>query len=274
MNRLRAVHAVFCKQFIQTMRYPTWIIQLIIWPLIFPLVYILSAMSMGGTDKSGFRSFEAVTGTSNYAGFIIIGTMAWMWVNIIMWDYGTFLRDEQTRGTLESNWLCPINKIDILIGGGIMPFLMSIMVNIVSMAEYRLIYGIHFKGSILEWALLFIVMIPAVYGFGMLFASLILWAKEANAAVNVARGAMMILCGITFPITIMPEWMQFLAKGLPFTYGIAACRQVMINGEGMGNAGYNIGMCLLEGSILIALGVFAFKCTEKKVKNSGSLERF
>lgn len=274
MKRLRAIHAVFLKDFIQITRYPTWTIQLIIWPLIFPLSYILSALGMGGAEKSGFQTFKAVTGTSDFVGFIVIGTMAWMWVNMTMWGYGTFLREEQMRGTLESNWLCPIKKIDILIGGGIMPILQSIFINIVSVIEYRFIYGVHFSGSIIDWILIFLAMLPAVYGFGMLFASLILWAKEANAAVNVARGSMMILCGITFPISIMPNWMQILAKGLPFTYGIAAARQVMLNGDSIRKASFNIGMCLLEGLILIVLGVVAFKFTERKVKESGSLERF
>lgn len=274
MRSLRTIYTVAKKEIIQLFRYPTWVVQIIVWPLIFPLAYILSAMGMAGPDQSGFKAFEAATGTSDYAGFIMIGTMAWMWVNITMWTYGSYLREEQMRGTLESNWLCPVNKFDILIGGGIMPLFYTILMNIISMAEYRFIYGIHFKGSLFQWIVIYLIMIPGVYGLGMLFASLILWAKEVNAAVNVARGIMMILCGITFPITIMPYWMQKLARLVPFTYGIEASRKIMLSGMGLKSAAADLTLCFAEGMVLVLLGVLTFKSTEKRVRNSGSLERF
>lgn len=274
MNRARTIYAVFLKDFTQMLRYPTWFIQLIIWPLIFPLMYILSAYGMAGPDRYGLQAFKDVTGTGSFMGFIVVGTMAWLWVNTTMWSFGGYLREEQTRGTLESNWLCPINKFDLLIGGGLVSVFQAIFISAVSIIEYRFIYGVHFTGSVFSWILMFIIMMPAVYGLGGLFASLILWLKEVNAAVNLARGVMMILCGITFPIAIMPGWMGTIAKAIPFTYGIEAARQIMVNGESLYSAGYNILMCLLEGFVLLITGRLLFKVIENKVKISGSLERF
>lgn len=274
MNRLRTIYAVFHKDLIQMLRYPTWIIQLLIWPLIFPIVYILSAFGLAGPDRSGFSAFAKCTGTSNIFAYIVVGTMVWMSVNMIMWGYGTFLREEQMRGTLEANWLCPINKFDFLIGGGLIELLMGAIVAVISMLEYTFIYRIHFTGNVLQWILVFIIMIPAIYGIGMLSASIILWAKEANAAVNVVRGILMIVCGITFPVSITPAFIRFIAKGIPFTYGIDMARQIMVMGQGLKSTRYNIFMCLLEGFILLFLGRLAFLKTESMVKKSGSLERF
>lgn len=274
LSRLRVIFAVFRKDFIQLVRYPAWIFQFLIWPLIFPLVYILSALAMAGPDKSGILSFQITTGTANYKGYIMIGTMIWMWVNITLWSYGTYLREEQLRGTLEANWLTPINRFDILIGGSISNLFTGVFMTIVSIIEYRFIYGIKFTGGILSWLVIFIAIIPGVYGLGMLFASLILWFKQANAAVNVARGALMILCGITFPISIMPGWMIVLSKFIPFTFGIQASRQLMISGEGIKAASLNLLICFIEGTVLLILGRLAFLRTEILVRNSGSLERF
>lgn len=274
MSRLRTIIAVTKKDLIQLLRYPTWIIQVIIWPLIFPLLYILSALGFSGPDRTGISSFQAAAGTDNYVGFIVIGTMAWMCVNLTMWNFGGYLREEQTRGTLEANWLCPINKFDFLIGGGVNSIVLAFMFTVVSVIEYRFIYGIHFSGNVFEWLLMFLIIYPAVYGLGLVFASLVLWAKEVSAAVNVARGTMMILCGITFPISVMPGWMQTIAKFIPFTYGIQATRQIMISGESLFDARYNILMCLGLGAVLLILGRIVFKYVESRVKVSGSLERF
>lgn len=274
MKRVRTIMAVAKKDLIQLLRYPTWIIQTIIWPLIFPLLYILSALGFSGPGRTGISAFQAAAGTDNYVGFIVIGTMAWMCVNLTMWNFGGYLREEQTRGTLEANWLCPINRFDFLIGGGINSLIMAFLFTVVSVIEYRFIYGVEFTGNVFMWLLMFLVMYPAVYGLGMAFASLVLWAKEVNAAVNVARGTMMILCGITFPITVMPGWMQSIAGCIPFTYGIQAARQVMINGESLYAARFNILLCLSLGIGLLIIGKLLFNYVESRVKVSGSLERF
>ena len=39
-----------------------------------------------------------------------------MWLNLTLWSVGFSLREEQMRGTLESNWLCPVWRISIVLG--------------------------------------------------------------------------------------------------------------------------------------------------------------
>lgn len=270
----RVIYAVAKKDLTQMLRYPVWIIQLLIWPLIFPLVYILSALGYAGPDESGLQVFKTLTGTSNYAGYIMVGTMIWMMVNTTMWNFGSYLRDEQVRGTLESNWLCPINKYDFLIGGSVISFFISIFTLVISMIEYRFIYQVRFSGNVFTWLFLFIIIMPGVYGVGSMLAGLVLKLKEVNAAVNVVRGIMMIVCGITFPITVMPGFLRTISKFIPYTYGIQAARQIMINGESLSAASHSIVMCLLEGVITMILGRIIFNSIEKQIKVSGSLDRF
>lgn len=274
MQRFRTIIAVARKDMTQLFRYPTWVIQVLIWPLIFPLLYIMSAVGFSGPSGNGIEAFQNAAGTNNYIGFIVVGTMAWMGVNMTMWNFGGYLREEQTRGTLEANWLCPINRFDFLVGGGINSIIITSLFTAVSVIEYSFIYRVNFTGNIFEWILMFLIMYPAIYGLGMVFASLVLWLKEVGAAVNVARGTMMIFCGITFPMAVMPGWMQSIAKCIPFTYGIQATRQVMVNGESLAAASFNIFMCLGLGVLLLVIGRILFKGLETKVKVSGSLERF
>ena len=274
MKRIRTVSAVFKKEFILLVRYPTWIIQIIVWPLIIPLAYVLSALGLAGPDRSGLEIFASVTGTDQYIGYIVIGTMMWMWVNSIMWTFGSYLRNEQMLGTLESNWLCPVKRIDLLSGAGVMSVCMAFFMCLISIIEYRFIYGANFTGSIFHWLLVFLIMIPGVYGFASCFASLVLWIKESSAAVNVVRGLVMILCGISFPVEITPIWMQGMAKLLPFTYGIKAARELMVFGKSISEATPIILMTVGVGMIYVILGKICFTYTESKVKIQGSLGRY
>ena len=116
LAELRALWAVARREWILFKRYPSWLLSLIIWPVIFPAAYILSARALAGPDGSGVALFARLAGTDNYMGYIVIGTAVWMWQNMTLWSLGFALRMEQWRGTLETNWLSPARRFWLLLG--------------------------------------------------------------------------------------------------------------------------------------------------------------
>ena len=99
-GELNVLKAVIKKEWLHLVRYPSWIIRLILWPLLFPAAYILTANAFAGPQEMALSLFLKAAGTPNYMGFIIIGTTVYMWQNIVLWDIGLALRNEQLRGTL------------------------------------------------------------------------------------------------------------------------------------------------------------------------------
>ena len=65
---LRALWAVVRREWTIFTRYPSWIIGLFIWPLIFPMMYILTARALSGPDGSGLQVFLQTTGAKEYIG--------------------------------------------------------------------------------------------------------------------------------------------------------------------------------------------------------------
>ena len=65
---LRALLAVFRREWTIFRRYPSWIIALFIWPLIFPMMYILTARALSGPDGSGLAVFMKTTGATDFIG--------------------------------------------------------------------------------------------------------------------------------------------------------------------------------------------------------------
>ncbi len=66
LSALRALWAVMKREWMIFVRYPSWIISLFIWPIIFPLSYLLTAQALSGRDGSGMAQFQAVTGDSDF----------------------------------------------------------------------------------------------------------------------------------------------------------------------------------------------------------------
>ena len=117
-------------------RYPSWIMAILIWPILFPFVYIFTARALSGPHGSTLPTFARAAGTSDYVSFIVIGTVLWMWLNMTLWDMGYFLRNEQMHGTLESNWLCPVWRISIMLGASLTKLATSVLFLGVTVLEF------------------------------------------------------------------------------------------------------------------------------------------
>jgi ABC-2 type transport system permease protein len=271
---MRALAAVIRREWTIFIRYPSWIISLLIWPIIFPMGYILTARSLSGVDGSGLTQFQINTGLTEYVGYMAVGTMIWMWQNVVLWNVGGALRNEQMRGTLESNWLSPTWRFAYLLGASV-PQLMSMLVMLlVSGLEYAFLFGVKFQGSLPLTLLVILVSIPAVYGLGFAFASLVITMKEANAFVFLVRGIVMVFCGVTYPLAIQPQWMQNVAAWLPQTYIIHAVRSAALSTEGFQGISHDLQMLVLFGAFWLALGMAVFAWMERRARQTGAIGQY
>ena len=271
---LRALWAVMVREWRIFMRYPSWIVALFIWPLIFPAAYILSARALAGPDGSGLALFTQAAGTQNYIAYIVVGTTIWMWQNVSLWTVGYALRTEQLRGTLESNWLTPSRRFWFLLGAGLTQSVQLVAFLVVSALEFGLFFGVRLQGNPWLVLLVFVAAIPATFGIGMAFASLVILAREANAFVFMVRGLVMVFCGITYPISIQPGWMQQVAAWLPPTYAIRGIRNAGLNNASFAALLPDLLPLLGFGVLWLAIGYFAFNWTERRARRVGSLGKF
>jgi ABC-2 type transport system permease protein len=271
---LRALWAVVVREWLIFKRYPSWIVALFIWPLIFPAAYILSARALAGPDGSGLVLFTQAAGTTNYIAYIVIGTAVWMWQNVTLWTVGYALRQEQLRGTLESNWLTPTRRFWFLLGASLTQSVQLVAFLGMSALEFGLFFGVRLQGSPWLVLLMFAAAAPATFGIGMAFASLVILAREANAFVFLVRGLVMIFCGITYPIGVLPPWMQTVAAWLPPTYAIRGIRNAGLNHASLSALLPDLLPLLGFGVAWLALGYFAFNWTERRARRLGSLGKF
>jgi ABC-2 type transport system permease protein len=274
-SELRAVWAIARKEWMIFRRYPSWMLSVFVWPVLFPFGYIFTAKALGGPDGAALETFRSLTGTADYVGFIVVGSVLWMWLNMTLWDVGMYLRSEQMHGTLESNWLCPTWRVSLMLGGALMKLLISLMFLIISMLEFRLVFGVRVAGGDIGLALLVLLLvIPTIHGIGIAFASLVLRFKEANAMVFLVRGVFMIFCGITFPLAVLPAWMQGVAAALPLTYAIRDIRAVVLAGATF--ADIRSDLLVLAGFALVlpALGYTIFYLTERRSRRTGDLGQY
>jgi ABC-2 type transport system permease protein len=268
---VNAVAAVIRRELLVFSRYPSWVLSVVIWPVLFPLIYLLSSRALSGPGGEGLPAFVRAAGTDNIRGFIVIGTTAWMWLNITLWSVGTSLRTDQLRGVLESNWLTPTPRFALLLGTAASQALLSLGFLAVSFVEFTVLLGVDFEVNAAGALAVLAASIPWIYGLGITFAALVLRFKEATAMVCFVRGVFMVFAGISFPLSVLPGWMRGVAGGLPLTHTIDGARAALLAGAAPGDLRGSLGFLLWSGALLCATGYVCFQTVDRIVRRQGSV---
>ncbi len=145
---------------------------------------------------------------------------------------------------------------------------------IVSGLEYALLFGVKFNGSLLLTMLVILASIPAVYGLGFAFASVVITMKEANAFVFLVRGIVMVFCGITYPMAMLPGWMQSVGEWLPQTYIIHAMRSAALSTDGLAGISHDLTMVLIHGAAWLLIGYVMFVFMERRARQTGAIGQY
>ncbi|MEW6307922.1 MAG: ABC transporter permease [Bacillota bacterium] len=270
----RALLALTKKGWLHFVRYPTWVVAMLFLPLVFTLQYVYVAKTFAGPQGDALAGFAAQAGTADYVSFLTIGLLIWLHLNSMLWDIGHSLRMEQMRGTLEHNWLCPVPRILLLIGGSLIHVVISLFWIALVLGQVALLFGLSLQGNLWLAALIMLVMSVAVYGFGFCFAALVLVHKEPDALTNLVQSILLVLCGTIYPISILPGPLQSVAKGFPLTWGIADLRAVLLQGRSFTDVSGNLAVLAIFAVAFPCLGYLAFRLVEGFVRRRGTLSHY
>ncbi len=120
-------------------------------------------------------------------------------------------------------------------------------------------------------ALLAIASISFI-GVGMMTAVLPLISPEKGTQLGfVAQGLMLVVSGVYYPVTVLPDWMQWIAKISPATYALRGNRDQILHGAGLAWA--DVWPLLVIGAVSIPIGLVVFRAGERYAKKHGKLKR-
>lgn len=272
---VRAFWAATRKEWRLIRRYPGALLSFVFWPIALPLAFVFQAQAFSGGRADAAAAFAERTGTNEVAGFLFVGWATYMWLSIILWGPGTSLRTEQVRGTLEAIFLSPASRLVVLFGPAISQLIWAVWIFVVVGLALWLGFGVAIGPAEAVRALAVIVVaLPALYGIGALFAAVVLRFGDVSPLVQAVRGLFTALCGMSFPIVVLPELARTVALSLPPTYLIADLRAVMLSGADLARILGDLGILAGMGLVLSVLAVVAFRRTEAYARRGGQLAQY
>ena len=161
-------------------------------------------------------------------GFVILGgAMSAYWMNVL-WAMGNQLFWEKETGNLALYIMAPNSMMAILLGMALGGMVTTTLRAASILAIGSLMFGVRFDVS--NAPLLFLVFalaLVALYGMGMMFASMfLLFGREGWHLVSLAQEPVFLLSGTFFPVRNFNVWVAAGASIIPLTLALDAIRQL------------------------------------------------
>ena len=265
----RALRAVAGKDWRQYWRYPLNAVSSVLQPIVWltPVYFMGLAFSVNGKALG----FAGCTGTTDYISFILIGTVLSNFIHAVFWGMGYSLKNDMDAGVLESNWLAPISRSILLVGHTITNLIVTTFTSVMMLIIGAVLFGFQVNDRGLAALVVAIPMLLGLYGFGFMFAAIVMVMREANTLTDVGSFLLQIFSGANFPVIVLPKWLLPIALVLPLTYGFDAVRGLLLGTNTLLPIVVEYLIMLIFMVIMIAVGLLAFRRLERYVRQRGTL---
>jgi ABC-2 type transport system permease protein len=268
----RALAAIFWKGIKHYTRYPGGFVIYLIMPFLFTILIFGMGQFVGGGNAAS--NFAARTGTTNIVVYEILGSAVWMTSWVVVEDVGVALRDEQMKGTLEQNFLAPVNRFTLLIGMTLTDIVITTAIFLIVVgATVAIVLPAGFLNIIQAFLTLLIGLVP-LFGIGFLFAGFVVKFKEPYVFTQLINLIFATLTGTYYPVTFLPYWVQFMSGVLPQTYVIDDMRRIVLADQTLVSLYGSIFILLTLALVYPVLGYAVFRYLEKKASVTGEFSKY
>ncbi len=200
--------------------------------------------------------YRAIHAPEEYVGFVVVGgAMTAFWLNVL-WSMSSQLYWEKEQGNLALYILSPVNMTAILlgmaVGGLVATTLRAAAILLLGSLAFKVQYAV---SSFPQLIAVFVLSMTALYGLGMMAASLfLLLSREAWHLANLAQEPVYLVSGFYFPVKNFGFWSAAAASIIPLTLGLDAMRQLVFpSGPALGFLNVQVETAALVGLCIVYL---------------------
>jgi len=153
----------------------------------------------------------------------------------------SFLR-ERSQGTLERLMASPVSRLDI-VGGYLLGLLLFALVQTLILFFYMVyVLKISYRGELWQILVFQVLIGIGAVCLGTFFSIFARNEFQIVQFIPLIIVPQIFLCGLLWPVSQMPDYLQWLANVLPLTYGMDGIRAMMLQGKGLLDIGKDVGV--------------------------------
>src|SRR5215211_1426351 len=224
------------------------------------VLYIGKAqMELGGGSQEG--QLDLVL-------FLGIGTVVWAYLRAVFSNVGEMVAWERWEGTIEYTMMAPISRLAHMLGVSLFSIIYGLIRSALLLGVLSLFFSVDLSNANLGGAaLILLVGSVSFLGFGIMAAVLpLLFPERGEEMTFVISSILLLVSGVYYPISVLPDWMEPLATISPATYVLAGMRAALLEGTPTLALGPSILPILVLGALSIPIGIAVFGWGERYAK--------
>ena len=245
------------------------------------LVWFFYSLTSGLSVVFIAQGAEALTGAPvnfdvrYFTMYLIIGTLVWRYLSNIFTLTSEVIAWERWEGTIEYTLMAPVKRWVHLVGQTGYSLIYSLITTLIIGVAMALFFELDLSGANLAGAAAVVLGGSlSLIALGIIASILPLLYPERGAQMtHVVQASFLLISGVYYPISVLPEWMQTLAVFSPVTYVLDGTRAAVLEGAALPDLMQYIIPLLVLGLIALPIGIRAFKAAESYAKRSGKLKR-
>jgi ABC-2 type transport system permease protein len=208
----------------------------------------------------------------SYMEYVVVGIALTSFVQVSLGRVIAVIRGEQMMGTLEALVVTPTTLTTLQLGS-VAYDLVYIPIRI---ALFLAFAAVAFDVNIVLSGLgpaagILLFFIPFVWGLGALGAAGVMTFRRGAGFVGIGLTVLTIASGTYFPITLLPPWLEWIARHNPITLALLGTRLALLGGAGWEAAVPAIRVLAPVALITISVGVFALRGAVRRERRLGTL---
>ena len=227
---------------------------------IFPLIFFFSFGELMDAEKGG-AIVQVVTMV------LILGTLG-----NGLFGAGMRIVQERDSNILRRFKVAPISPLPILTASmltGLVSFLPMIAAVLV-LAHF--VYGMPVPPNLASLVVIVSVGVVAFRAVGLIAGAVVNSMQEASIVLQILYLPMLFLSGATFPVGMLPDWLQVAAQFMPATHLATALQGVFLRNEGLLENGMPVLAMLLTTAVATFVAMHLFRWEkEEKIRTSSKL---
>jgi ABC transporter DrrB family efflux protein len=196
---------------------------------------------------------------ARYIDFVVPGLLGMNLMGSAMWGLGFSIVDDRRKKLLKRMVASPMPKWQYLAAFLLSRMVMLLIEVAVFLTFTRVVFGVPFRGSLVELGILCLMTSLAFSALGLLVASRAKTTEAVSGLMNLVMLPMWILSGIFFSASRFPAVIQPIVRALPLTAAIDAIRGNMLQGLSLSHEMAPVGILLAWVVVPFAVSVWIFR---------------
>ena len=238
-----------------------------------PLVFL--AQSFVGPDGRYRRPFVELTGYDNHIGYLVVPLVGATMAHTVFSAVGQLIRREQVSGTLERTLVALRYPIAFVLGRSL-GNLPALAIFVASTAFFSAaFFDLDLRVEPTSALLLLCLHLLLMHGVAFFMTSLFLWVEDPTFLQQFfSRFVLLTMTGATYPLVLLPGWLQAVARAIPFTWAYELERRAWLRAEPIGALLPDLAVLAAMTAVVWVGSVIFFRRMLRRAKRTGQLGHY